>query len=158
LVARENRRAVLTGFDANPSIIEYAKSHSATFSNISLQSVNVFSEAFQKQKFDIVLSTLFMHHFTDEELILLLSSLKQQAEYIIINDIHRHPLAYHSIKLLTQLFSRSAMVKYDAPLSVIRSFTKNELRNILHKAGITSFSLTWKWAFRWQLIIHTRPA
>lgn len=75
-----------------------------------------------------------------------------------MNDIHRHPLAYHSIKLLTDLFSQSAMVKFDAPLSVLRAFSKNELNDILQRAGITDFSLNWKWAFRWQLIIRTDQA
>lgn len=153
---QENRKVMLTGFDANPHIIEYAKNHSTKFSTISFQAVNVFSEEFQKQKFDVVMATLFMHHFTDIELVTLFSALKQQSKFIIINDIHRHPLAYHSIRILTHLFSRSAMVKFDAPLSVRRSFSKKELMNILNSAGITHFSLKWKWAFRWQLIIHTQ--
>jgi hypothetical protein len=50
------------------------------------------------------------------------------------------------------------MVKFDAPLSVLRAFSKTELNDILYKAGITEFSLKWKWAFRWQLIIHGRQA
>jgi 2-polyprenyl-3-methyl-5-hydroxy-6-metoxy-1,4-benzoquinol methylase len=146
------------GVDANSHIVDYAKNHSKESSNISFQSVSVFSQEFKEQKFDIVLATLFMHHFTDAELVALFSSLKKQSKFIIMNDIHRHPLAYHSIKLLTDLFSQSAMVKFDAPLSVLRAFSKNELKDILQRAGITDFSLNWKWAFRWQLIIRTDQA
>jgi hypothetical protein len=71
---------------------------------------------------------------------------------IVINDIHRHWLAYYSIKLLTRLFSKSAMVKFDAPLSVLRAFSRQELSDILHQAGIRHFQLSWKWAFRWQAV------
>ncbi len=154
LAERENRKVKLVGFDANPHIIEYARSHSKEFSNISFESTNVFSGEFQNQSFDFVLATLFMHHFTEGELINLFSSLKKQIRHaIIINDIHRHPLAYHSIRWLTQSFSRSAMVQFDAPLSVMRAFKKNELDTVMRKSSITNYSMKWKWAFRWQLII-----
>jgi predicted nicotinamide N-methyase len=118
--------------------------------------VNVFSREFQDQKFDIVLATLFMHHFTEEQLVTLFSNLKRQTTTIVINDIHRHPLAYYSIKLLTRSFSQSAMVKFDAPLSVLKAFTKSELKKILQRAGIEDFCLKWKWAFRWQLTINAQ--
>jgi hypothetical protein len=74
---------------------------------------------------------------------------------IVVNDLHRHWLAYHAIKILTRLFSKSAMVKYDAPLSVLRGFTRGELADILKKAGIVQYTLKWKWAFRWQIIIRS---
>jgi len=81
-------------------------------------------------------------------------SLKNQVKTaIIVNDIHRHPLAYYSIKWLTSLFSKSSMVKFDAPLSVLRAFKRNELKSILKKAGVENYQLRWRWAFRWQLII-----
>jgi 2-polyprenyl-3-methyl-5-hydroxy-6-metoxy-1,4-benzoquinol methylase len=157
LAEKEKRKVVLIGYDANPNIIDYAINHSKEFNHITFQSTNVFSREFQDQKFDFVLATLFMHHFAEEELVPLFSSLKNQVkEAVIINDIHRHPLAYHSIKLLTSLFSRSEMVRFDAPLSVVRAFTKPELQRILAKSKIAKYSLTWKWAFRWQLIIPTQ--
>ncbi len=157
LAEKENRKVKLVGFDANPHIIEYARNHSRKFSNISFESTNVFSKEFQDQKFDFILATLFMHHFTESELIDLFSSLKKQTRYaIIINDIHRHTLAYYSIKWLTQLFSRSAMVRFDAPLSVMRAFKKIELDAVMRKSSITNYSMKWKWAFRWQLIIPAK--
>ncbi len=155
LAKREGREVLLLGFDANPNITQFAASHSKEFDNISYHTENVFSSKFQQQKFDIVLATLFMHHFNEDELVSLFSMLKNQtSKAIIINDIHRHPLAYHSIKLLTKAFSRSAMVKFDAPLSVLRAFIKTELQTILRTAGITNYELAWKWAFRWQLTIR----
>jgi hypothetical protein len=73
-----------------------------------------------------------------------------------INDLQRNPLAYHSIKILTALFSRSYMVKNDAPLSVLRGFSKSELESMMKTAfgePVTiTFEIHWKWAFRWLLI------
>jgi len=71
-----------------------------------------------------------------------------------VNDLHRHFLAYNSIKILSRIFSKSYLVKNDAPLSVLRGFSKEELQNILQKAAVHSVQLNWKWAFRWLLIFH----
>jgi 2-polyprenyl-3-methyl-5-hydroxy-6-metoxy-1,4-benzoquinol methylase len=143
----------LYGIDANPNIIDFATSRS-TGSDIHFYTMDIFSEEFTKKTYDIILATLFTHHFTDLQLVTLLRSLKNQVRVgIVINDIHRHWLAFYSIRLLTRLFSKSSMVKFDAPLSVLRAFKRSELQDILKTAGIESYTLKWKWAFRWQLII-----
>lgn len=154
-----NLELELFGIDANQYVIDAARKRFGKSPNIHLQTVNILSPDFQKREFDIVIGTLFYHHFTDEQLIAFFSHLKKQAGIgFLINDIHRHPLAYYSIKLLTMLFSKSSMVKYDAPLSVLRAFSRKELSNILRSAGIESFTIKWKWAFRWQVIVFSNPA
>lgn len=102
---------------------------------------------------DIVFSSLFCHHFSDEELISMLQWMDRQAKIgWFINDLHRHILAYYSIKWLTSWFSRSRLVKNDAPLSVLRGFRKKEWINILRQTKIDRYDLHWKWAFRWLMI------
>jgi len=145
----------LIGIDANPHITAFANDRNRD-DRIRFETLDIFSEEFKKRKFDIVIGTLFFHHFGSDQLIAFFSQLKHQATVgIVINDIHRHPVAYYSIKALTQLFSKSTMVKFDAPLSVRRAFSKNELVEILKKAEIKEYSLRWMWAFRWQVIIKT---
>ncbi len=159
LARKKNRSVSFFGCDANPHITSYASQHSTEFPEISYEEVDVFSKEFQALKFDIVLATLFFHHFTETQLVELFRSLNQQTRCaIIVNDIHRHPLAYHSIRYLTRWFSKSSMVQFDAPLSVLRSFKKKELIGILAEAGIKTYILRWKWAFRWQLVISTQPS
>lgn len=148
-----NKHLELCGIDANSFIIDYARENLKGIQNVSFKTENVFNKSFTVQKFDIIHCSLFLHHFTEEELVHLFTKFKDQVRIgFIINDLHRHWLAYYSIKVLTQLFSKSSMVKYDAPLSVRRAFRKKELQDILRKAGITNYQLKWKWAFRWQLI------
>ena len=72
-----------------------------------------------------------------------------------INDLQRHPLAYYSIKLLTRLFSRSYLVKHDAPLSVARGFSRAEWEQLFSTAGLQSFIIQWRWAFRYLIIFRT---
>lgn len=146
---------VLTGIDANPNITGYAAAHTPASLNISYEAVDIFSEEFRKRKFDIVLGTLFFHHFTTEQLISFFKQIKHQVSTgIVVNDIHRHWFAFYSIKWLTGIFSKSAMVKFDAPLSVLRSFRKDELKEILDQAGITDYTIRWMWAFRWQIVVR----
>lgn len=153
---KRNQKVRLIGIDANPNIILYAKTHAIHSPNTAFQTLDIFSKTFADMHFDIIIGTLFFHHFTEEQLTRLFKQLKSQARIgIIVNDIHRHPISYYSIKWLTALFSKSAMVKYDAPLSVLRSFTKKEWKTMLSEHTF-KYSLGWKWAFRWSIIIYSK--
>src|SRR3984957_19104296 len=102
---------------------------------------------------DIIFSSLFCHHFTDEELIGQLRWMEEQAELgWFINDLQRHPLAYYGIRLLTSGFSRSYLVRHDAPLSVLRGFHRREWQALLDQAVEGGYTLGWKWAFRWLIV------
>jgi len=143
----------LIGFDANPHIVKYAEENCQDFDNISFEEQDIFSEAFKEREFDIILCTLFTHHFSCPSLVEIFQQFKRQSKYgVVINDLHRHPLAYHSIKLLVNSFSKSEMVKNDGPLSVLRSFKRKDLIQIMNQAEVQKYSLKWMWAFRWQLV------
>jgi 2-polyprenyl-3-methyl-5-hydroxy-6-metoxy-1,4-benzoquinol methylase len=156
LIKRLNRKGnslVVTGVDANPNIIAMAKDRHGEV--VRFIAMDIFSKAFSQLKFDIVTATLFFHHFTSTELVQLFKQLLHQAAIgIVVNDIHRHWFSYHSIRILTRLFSRSPMVRHDAPVSVLRAFSKQELVDILGRAGCDNYRIRWRWAFRWQVIIH----
>jgi 2-polyprenyl-3-methyl-5-hydroxy-6-metoxy-1,4-benzoquinol methylase len=151
-----NLKLNLIGIDANPNIVAFAKRNLVAYPHIQFRTLDIFSEEFQRQQYDVVIGTLFYHHFSSDQLVQFFKKLKQQVTIgFIINDIHRHWLAYYSIKLLTQAFSKSPMVKYDAPLSVLRAFRRRELRKLLDATAIENFTIRWKWAFRWQVIAKT---
>jgi SAM-dependent methyltransferase len=150
--ARNSIAVKLIGIDANPNIIRFAQQNIKDLPTIEFLALDIFSDDFRNMKFDVVIGTLFYHHFSNTQLSCFFHQLRKQCNIgFIVNDIHRHPLAYYSIRLLTKLFSKSAMVKYDAPLSVLRAFTKKELIEVLRDSA-TSFTIGWRWAFRWQVI------
>lgn len=143
------------GIDATPAAVEFAEALNLSEENISFRCADVLKTDFKPQEFDVVISSLFTHHFEDENWIKLIKKMQQSAKKaVIINDLHRHPIAYYAIGVLTQLFSKSSMVKNDSKLSVLRSFTQSELKALLKKAEITHYSIKWMWAFRWQIIIY----
>lgn len=98
----------------------------------------------------IIFNSLFCHHFSDDDLVHLLRWMQQNSTAgFFINDLQRHPVAFHSIKLLTGLLSRSYLVKNDAPISVARGFIKKDWQSLMAQAGIKKFSIRWCWAFRY---------
>ncbi|MES2646323.1 MAG: methyltransferase domain-containing protein [Bacteroidota bacterium] len=142
----------LTGIDIRPECVAYAEKHTADFPIEYI--ISDYKLASLPTKPDIIFNSLFCHHFKESELVYMLRWMQQNSRLgFFINDLHRHVLAFKSIQLLTRLFSKSYMVKYDAPLSVKRGFTLSEWRNIFEEAGIQQASIEWKWAFR-HLIIY----
>jgi 2-polyprenyl-3-methyl-5-hydroxy-6-metoxy-1,4-benzoquinol methylase len=145
----------LVGIDFNSVMTKYATQLSTNYNNIEFKTLNVFDEKLLLQKSDIVMSTLFCHHFDDDELVQLIIRMNKIAtKSVIINDLHRHWFAYYAIKFLTSIFSKTYLVKYDAALSVARSLTRIEWENILSKASITNYRIKWMWAWRWQIVIE----
>lgn len=138
-----------TGIDINKECIAYAKQNTDGIEAHWIHSD--YKEVKFENQPDIIFSSLFCHHFTDEELIYQLGWMKQAKRGFFINDLHRHPLAYHSIKTLTRFFSKSYLVKNDAPLSVTRGFSRQEWVRLLEASGIKNYSIEWKWAFRWLI-------
>ena len=147
----------LTGIDINPVCIGVAK-------NLDWKSevdflVSDYKKVNFEKKPDIIFSSLFCHHFKEMELVEMFRWMYNNSRTgFFINDLHRHPLAYHSIRFLTKHFSRSYLVKNDAPLSVLRGFKKEELKDLMSRAGIRHYSIRWYWAFRWLVVVRHNPA
>ena len=147
-----NINARFIGIDINPNCIASAKPSKTGGKTTYITSD--YRKVHFVQKPDIIFSSLFCHHFTDAQMIKQLLWLKNNSiDGFFINDLHRHPLAYYSIRLLTMVFSRSYLVKNDAPLSVLRGFSKSDWLRLMQLAGIDNFSIKWKWAFRWLIVI-----
>ncbi len=144
----------LTGIDANDFMVQYARQRCHAFPEIAIEQHDVFSEEFRQEQYDVVVCSLFCHHFTDAQLVQMFRQLYAQANLaVIVNDLHRHWFAYYSIKYITALFSGSSLVRNDAPLSVWRAFKRHELQKLVNQAQISRYKLRWMWAFRWQLLL-----
>lgn len=139
----------LTGVDINPECIAFATAQPA---NNGIQFICADYKNAIGLNPDVIFSSLFCHHFTDNELTEQLSWMAQHAAFgFFINDLHRHRVAYNFIKTATALFSKSHLVKHDAPLSVLRGFVRKEWKALFAKAGLTSYECRWRWAFRWLI-------
>lgn len=149
---RNNYKFKLIGIDANPTAIEYANQLSNNYEELSFKTEDIFSEEFKKRKVDVIVATLFLHHFKEEQLTSFLKeSIKQTKLGIVVNDLHRHKLAYY-LFLLLSIFIMNKMIIEDGLTSVLRGFKRVDLEKISKKLNKKS-EISWKWAFRFLWII-----
>ncbi len=150
---KNNINVSLIGIDMKPECITFAEGRKEFMGSVKWIT-NDYKKVDLSSNPDIIFSSLFCHHFTDEDLVFQFNWMNENSAIgFFINDLQRHPLAYYSIKILTAIFSKSYLVKNDAPLSVRRGFTKKEFEMLLGKAGITQFDIQWKWAFRFLVVV-----
>ena len=92
---------------------------------------------FPDATFDAVICSLSFHHLSDAECVQVLREMWRTSRgCVLVNDLHRHPLAYAAIWILARLFSHSDMVKHDGPVSVRRAFRPADLQEIARRAGV----------------------
>ncbi len=148
---REIDNLKIYSVDLNKYSCHYQKAEKG---NNKIICADAFKPPFREKSFDLVHTSLFLHHFNEEEIVQLIKHFIVLAgRGVIINDLRRNILAYSGIKILTYLFSKSEFVKNDGPLSVKRAFSKNDLVQVLLKIGIKDYIIKRKWAFRFLLII-----
>ena len=148
----------IVAVDANPATVAFAKESLARRlpeslgKKITVACADALDLPYADGSFDIAMAAMFLHHFPEPSAVPIVRAMAQVARHgVLINDLHRHPLAYFGIRTLTRLLPASPMVRHDGPLSVLRGFRKRELAEIARSAGIESFQIRWHWAFRWVL-------
>ena len=150
-ISKKFTNAAFVGIDLKQSCINFAK---LQYKELNAEWIaSDYSKVQFKNKPDIIFSSLFCHHFTNDQLVVMLNWMKQNSQNgFFINDLQRNTTAYYLIKWLTALFSKSYMVKNDGPVSVARSFRKKDWQLLFSKAGINNYSIKWKWAFRYLVV------
>lgn len=154
-IRKEKRHVEIIGIDANEFTINYAREQSKEYPEISFQTAMVTPKTLKDLDFDILLSTLFLHHLDNAEISALLKEACLKARVgIIINDLHRSRWAYVLFFLLT-LFISNPMIRQDGLTSILRGFKKSDLKKFNQQLKMVSSSINWRWAFRYQWIIKT---
>lgn len=148
---KKNINAECIGIDIKKECIEFARQQYPGI-NATWITNDYMAVKFTRRP-SIIFSSLFCHHFTNDEMVKMLQWMHINCtQGFFINDLQRHPFAYYSIKFITRLLSRSYLVKNDAPLSVARGFKRKEWIELLNKAGISHYTIKWKWAFRYLVV------
>lgn len=97
---------------------------------------DAFRLPFTSNSFDVVTCSLFLHHFTDDQIVVLLNEFAGVArQAVVINDLERHRLAYYFLPATRWLFGWDRITLHDGPISVQAGFTERELRALAQRAG-----------------------
>lgn len=160
---RRDQRLLATCVDANPGAVDCARTyldrHLSPDDRASVEVIvaDAFNVPFPERSFHVVTASLFLHHFEDESATALLSDMARLASLgIVVNDLHRHPLAYAGIRTLAAVLPVSPMFKNDGPLSVRRAFKPAELADLARSAGLVDVQIRRHWPFR--LTLSTVPS
>ena len=152
---QNNLNLELIGVDANPFTVNYAIDLSRNYPNIKYRCEDIFNQSFNELKFDIVLCTLTLHHFNNDEIIQLLTLFNKNSRLgFVVNDLHRNSVAYRLFQGLCFVFRMNKMSREDGLTSILRGFKKEELIAFSENLRFKKYSVQWKWAFRYQWIVE----
>jgi ubiquinone/menaquinone biosynthesis C-methylase UbiE len=104
-------------------------------SKLSIVRGDVLEMPFADGSFDYAITSMFLHHMDDGEVVRIMATMDRLATRgVIVADLIRDRRAYFWIKVLTT-FS-NPMVKHDAAVSVAQAFTESEVLAMRDQAGI----------------------
>ena len=132
---RRGIEAQLVGVDLNPRSLPAAAAATSPGLPIEYRTGDYADTA--GEGWDFVVSSSVTHHMTDAQLFAFLRFMDAEARMgWMVNDIHRHWLAYHSFPTLARAMRWHRMVREDGCLSIQRGFRAAEWREIIAAAGI----------------------
>ncbi|HET6609507.1 MAG TPA: methyltransferase domain-containing protein [Rhodopila sp.] len=139
--------AALTGIDLNPWATRAATEATPAAANINFVNGDAFAYR-PDTPFDIIISSQFAHHLTDEQVVTFLAwQQTHAARGWFISDIHRHWLAYYGFPLLARAMAWHRFVREDGQTSVARAFIRSEWDSLLAGAGVKA-DIEWYLPFR----------
>ena len=149
LCQRRDRAVRLVGIDLNPR--SEAAARAATPAGMAIEYVTGDAYAWgAREPVDLIVSSLVTHHMDDGEVIRFLRWMERTASAgWLVNDLHRHALAYHGFRALAAAMRWHPFVRHDGPLSVARAFTRGEWSERLRAADVDAARVAWWFPFRY---------
>jgi len=116
--------------------LDYLASHLAACDGTKVTG-DAFHLPFAAKSFDYVFCSLFLHHFTDAEVVELLRGFGQLARRaVLVIDLLRDPMAYYFIPWTQWLFRWDPITVNDGAISVEAAFKPRELESLARQAGL----------------------
>jgi ubiquinone/menaquinone biosynthesis C-methylase UbiE len=139
---RKNRRIEIVGIDLHPVTTQIAQDAAAEQScrsrsdnRLLVMRADAMNAPFADASFDYALTSMFLHHLDEEEVVRVLREMDRVARRgVIAADLVRHRNAYAWISLFTLM--SNDMVRHDARLSVAQAFTRDEMLAMRDLAGV----------------------
>jgi ubiquinone/menaquinone biosynthesis C-methylase UbiE len=121
---------------------------------------DAFRLPFPPASFDFVLTSLFLHHFEDVQVVELLQAFYQIARRaLLVCDLERRVLPYLFLPATKIFFHWQRITVHDGMISVRASFRARELSKLAHEAGIERADVrVYRPAFRLSLVASKNGA
>jgi ubiquinone/menaquinone biosynthesis C-methylase UbiE len=156
-VATRTRQSLArSGISSQPVILDRAPTH------LSKIHPGVCGDAlalpFRNNSFDAVGCSLFLHHLEPDEIVRFArEGLRVARHAFLIQDLQRHRL-HLALSYLGAPLYRSRITRHDAPASVGRAYTVQEVRKILSSvAAVENIEIRKYFLFRMGVIVWKQP-
>lgn len=143
---------IVHGCDVSPLAVtcsrEYAARHEADVTFFEQDAINVPLPT----GYDVLTSSLFLHHLGVDEAKTFLQRMSAAAgQMILVHDLCRSRLGWLMAVVGCRLLTRSAMVRFDGPVSVRGAFRADEALELCQSTGLTDVTLSKHWPQRFLL-------
>ena len=140
---RRKHRVAIVASDYSDAILALARKQVVGRPDISLAEYDARAVPLPDASFDIVLCSLSLHHFTPDDAVRVLREMDRVARRgFILNDLRRGRPGYVAAWIAARLTTRNRLTRNDAPLSVRRAYTVDELAALLRRAGVEGAKIT----------------
>ncbi len=161
LAARANAAGApmhVVGCDVSETALAHARAHADRAGVGNVEFVRADAVAGELPgRFDVVTSTLFLHHLDEPDAVALLrKSAAAASRAVIVDDLRRTRLGYAMAWAACRLLTRSPVVRIDGPLSVQGAFTTDEALALADRAGLPGATVSRHWPQRF-LLVWRRP-
>jgi 2-polyprenyl-3-methyl-5-hydroxy-6-metoxy-1,4-benzoquinol methylase len=142
----------IVGLDLSPTAVQTAQRAAARAqAPLSFNVHNVLKEPLPAG-FEIVMTSLFLHHLEDEQAVSMLVGMRQATTgLLLVNDVRRTRIGYWLAKWVSPVLTRSPIVHVDAPRSIERAFSLPEVRELCRRADLSHYRLVRRWPQRFLL-------
>lgn len=150
MLSAKGLAARLVGIDLNPRSEPVARALTPPGLAIEWHTGDAYVWA-ENDPPDIIISSLVTHHMDDAEVVRFCAWMEANARLgWFINDLHRHAVSWYGFTALATLARWHRFVKHDGPLSIARSFRRDDWQALLREAGVDRMaSVHWRFPFRY---------
>lgn len=155
LLRTQGIEADLLGIEGNPHSVEYAQQQAADFPEVRFETGDILHENFACPVCDVVVSSHFLYHFSDQQLKTFLEKNQNRVRIgWVISELHRSAIAYQFFRVMGPLLGLQALTRADGLLAIRRAFRREELESIFRQMMLHRYSIRWIWSFRYLITLY----
>jgi len=155
---RRGVQLTIVAVDNHRGVIQYVRSVQRSLSHLTVVQADGVCLPFHARTFDVVVCSTMLHHLDWPQGIALLHSMAAVARYgVVVNDLVRSRLHYYAARLVLSVVARHHVTRYDGPLSVLRAYSLEEVREMARLAGLARAHVSTALGYR-LVLVYVPPA
>lgn len=132
-----SKKISVVGLDINATHLQFAQEENHSNSVHFVQG-DAFRLPMAANSVDLVVSTLFLHHFRPPHIVRVLREAQRVARFgVVMSDLTRSRPALWAFRIARPVLARSWITRQDAETSIRRGYTAAEMREIAEPLGFT---------------------